>query len=159
MDYGVVRSYNYAAIRALACHPAIFRDVSDDFFPRPEDWRPIESEQVVYLLASDSAPFGFGIFIPDTFTCYKAHIGFLPRSYGKQAIGAFREMLGWMWANSTAARIVGEVCEENRRAIRFAVNAGFEQYGVNVKSRLRGGVLRDQVCLGISRPDSGGTQG
>ena len=149
----VARTHDYQAVRELACHPSIFPHVTDDWFPDPAEWHPSESEQVKYLLASDDkGPFGFGIFIPKTWSCYDSHIGFLPRSYGAPAIQAFKEMLEWMWKNSTAARLVGEICEDNRRAIRFATSAGFEPYGVNKKSKLRGGVLRDQVCLGISKP-------
>jgi RimJ/RimL family protein N-acetyltransferase len=141
-------------IRELAAHPAIFPHVSDDSVARPEDWAPIESELVRYLIAGDhEGPYGFAIFIPDTWTCWKAHIGFLPRSYGEMALTAFQEMLGWMWKNSTAARIVGEICVDNRRAIAFSKRAGFVEYGVNEKSRLRGGILRDQVCLGISKAE------
>ena len=148
----VFRSRDWKAIKALVCDPAIFPYVSDDFYPTPECWQPSESENVIYLLAKDVAGlFGFGIFMPVTWACYQAHMGFLPRSYGEQAISSFKEMLSWMWANSKAQRLVGEICSDNRRAIQFAERAGFSFYGVNKKSRLRGGVLRDQVCLGISR--------
>ena len=105
------------------------------------------------MLASDElGEFGFGIFIPDNWSCWKAHVGYLPRSYGKQAMNAFQSMLGWMWQNTRASRIVGEIAQENRRAVKFAVRAGFQEYGRNEKSTLRGGVLQDQVCLGISKP-------
>jgi hypothetical protein len=149
----IERSTNTAVIKALATHPTVFPYVSDDFFPDPEAWQPPESETIVYLLAKDAEGFfGFGAFIPENLSCWKAHMGFLPRSYGVPAIEAFGEMLAWMWKHTTAARIVGEICQENRRAIQFAVRSGFEPYGVNRKSRLRGGILRDQVCLGISKP-------
>ena len=152
-DVNVERTRDYAAIHALATDPAIFHHVTDDWFPDPAKWEPIRSEQVIYLLASDeSGGFGFGVFIPENWSCYKAHIGFLPRSYGQQAITSFKLMLDWMWEQTRAERIVGEIAQENRRAIQFAVRAGFEQYGINKKSKLRGGILRDQVCLGISRP-------
>lgn len=140
-------------IRELATHPSIFPHVHDDYFPYPEDWKPIESDIVRYLLAADEkAPFGMGIFIPDTNTCWKAHVGFLPHSYGPLALTSFNLMLDWMWKNSTAERIIGEIPSQNRRAIQFAKRAGFEEYGVNVKSTRRGGELLDQVCLGISKP-------
>ena len=61
-------------------------------------------------------------------------------------------MLAWMWQNTSARRLKGEIAQENRKAIQFAVNAGFEVYGVNRASLLKGGVLRDQVALGISKP-------
>lgn len=149
----VERSFDYPAIQALARHPKIFRHITDDFFPTPESWQITENEQVVHLLASDPAgEFGFGIFMPENWACWRAHFGFLPVSYGSRAQASFQRMLAWMWANTTARRIVGEILAENRRAISFAQRAGCEIYGVNVKSKLVGGVLRDQACLGISKP-------
>ena len=149
----IFRSRDYAAIRALATHPRIFPHVCDDFTSNPDEWKPIESELVNYLLATDKeGPFGFGIFIPDTWACWKSHTGFLPRSYGVVALTAFKEMLAWMWANSQARRLVGEIERGNTLAIRFACRAGFSIYGINRQSFLKGGVLRDRVCLGISKP-------
>lgn len=141
-------------VQMLATHPSIFKHVSDDWVKRPEDWVAPVSDSIVYLVASDEEIFfGFGAFFPQTWTCYQAHMGFLPCSYGEQSLSSFKSMLGWMWENSTASRIIGEIPVQNRTAIAFAINAGFERYGVNVKSRLRGGVLVDQVCLGISKPE------
>ena len=150
----IFRSRDYRAIRELILHPRIFPHVSDDFTSNPEKWKPIESETVTYLLATDEkGPFGLGVFIPDTWACWKSHMAFLPRSYGNQALTSFKTMLGWMWRNTSARRLVGEIARENKLAIRFARRAGFSIYGVNVKSKLRGGVLVDQVCLGISKPE------
>jgi hypothetical protein len=149
----IERIQDPALVKMLATHPAILPYISDDWTRKPEEWDAPVNDSIVYLVASDAGiSFGFGAFVPQTWTCYQAHLGFLPSSYGDVAITAFKEMLGWMWANSTAARLVGEICQENRRAIAFAKRAGFEEYGINQKSFLRGGVLRDQVCLGISKP-------
>lgn len=149
----IFRSRDWAAIRKLATHPRIFPQIADDFTSDPKKWKPIESEMVIYLLAADDqGPFGFGIFIPQTHVQYGAHMAFLPRSYGAEASASFKEMLGWMWQNTTARRLVGEICRSNTLAIRFARRAGFEPYGINRQSYLRGGVLLDQVCLGISKP-------
>jgi RimJ/RimL family protein N-acetyltransferase len=149
----VERTFDLPLVRQLATDPSIFPHVSDDHHPDPASWQPLESEIVRYLVASDDrGGFGFGVFIPDTWTTWKAHIGFLPRSYGEQAHTSFRKMLDWMWQNTTARRIVGEICVENRKALHFAKRCGFREYGVNEKSRLKGGVLVDQVCLGISKP-------
>jgi RimJ/RimL family protein N-acetyltransferase len=151
-SFAIERSRDWVAIKKLATDPAIFPHICDDFSLNPESWEPPRERHVVTLLAGDREGFfGFGIFIPSTWVCYQAHVGFLPRSYGEKALGSFKKMIEWMWAMTSARRIVGEVCSENRRAIRFAERAGFSFYGVNKKSRLRGGVLRDQACLGISK--------
>jgi len=149
----IFRSRDYKAIRELCLDPSIFPYISDDFTADASTWKPIESDQVVYLLARDAEGLcGFGIFLPDTWACWKAHVGFLPRSYGSVAFTAFKEMVDWMWTNTKAERIVGEIVQQNRRAIQFVTRVGFRPYGVNEKSYRRGGQLLDQVCLGISKP-------
>ena len=151
--FSIERSEDWLAIKKLVCDPAIFPHVSDDFYPSPKTWEPTASDVMRYLLARDEQGlFGFGIFLPDTWACWKAHMGFLPRSYGELAIASFKEMLDWMWARTPARRIVGEILSDNRRAIKFATDAGFREYGRNEKSLLKGGEMRDQVCLGISKP-------
>ena len=150
----VFRSRDYAAIRALCVDPKIFPMIADDFHADPKTWVMPQSENIVYLLASDEkGPFGFGIFHPINLACWSGHFGFLPRGYGADAPKSFTRMLGWMWENTTAQKVVGEIVRENVLAIRFARSVGFEFYGVNKKSFLRGGVLRDQLCFGIVRPE------
>lgn len=141
------------AIYRVCCHPRIFPHISDDYIADPKDWTPPESPSIRYLLASDDqGAFGFGAFLARTWTCWESHIGFLPRSYGGDARKSFERMIRWMWENTTATRLVGEIVRSNTLAIRFARRAGFEVYGINRKSYLRGGILHDQVCLGISKP-------
>ncbi len=148
----IERSTDYELIKSLCIHPSIFPHICDDFTSDPRKWEPSRNEQVVYLIAKDrEGAFGFGIFVPSNWVCYAAHVGFLPRSYGPQALGHFKAMIAWMWVHTKACRLNGEVCRENRRAIRFAMRAGFVPYGINPKSKLRGGILVDQVCLGLSK--------
>lgn len=152
-EISVYRSRDYLAIKALCTHPRVFPAISDDYTSDPHKWEPPQDERVIYLLASSHKKiFGFGIFLPRTHVQYEAHFGFLPRAYGADAAHAFEQMLSWAWQNTTALRIVGEIVKANTLAIRFARRAGFEIYGLNKASYLRGGVLHDQVCLGISKP-------
>lgn len=149
----VERTWDLAELKRLVTDPSIFPHVSDDYYSDPKTWEPPQSDDIVYLVAKDSEGlYGFGVFIAHTRSCFEAHLGFLRRAYGPAAHQAFQEMLQWIWERTTAARIVGEICADNKLAIKFAQNCGFTQYGINPKSRLRGGVLQDQVCLGISRP-------
>ena len=153
-EFTVSQSRDYAAIRRLCVHPRIFPLIADDFHLDSKQWRTPESEEIVYLLATDEhGAFGLGIFHPITFVCWNAHFAFLPRGYGNRARLSFARMLGWMWEKTTAQKIVGEIVRENHLAIRFARSVGCEIYGINKKSFLRGGELRDQVCLGISKPE------
>lgn len=148
----IERTRDYDLIRQLATHPAIYPYIADDYHPNPEKWKPIESDFVAYLIARDyQGAFGFAAFVPKNWACYEAHLGFLPRSYGPVALASFREMLAWIFAHTKAARIVGEIDARNRRAMRFVKAAGFTEYGINPKSWLKDGALRDRVCFGISK--------
>jgi len=149
----IARTSDFVLIKRLATDPAIFPHISDDLSPEPEAWEPMTDSRVCYLVASDEhGVFGFGVFIPVTWVCWRAHFGFLPRAYGQAAAIAFGGMFEWMWANTLARRIVGEICSDNRRAIRFAQRAGAEVYGINRGSLLKDGVLRDQTAFGMSKP-------
>lgn len=149
----IERTCDLETIRELALHPRIFPYISDDFTANQKTWKPIDSELVRYLLAEDAeGPFGFGVFIPTTWAHWTAHFAFLPRAYGADARKSLESMFAWMWENTSARRITGEIVKGNTLAIRFARRAGCEIYGINRKSYLRGGILHDQVCLGISKP-------
>ena len=153
-EFIVFRSRDFRAIRALALHPRIFPHITDDCSNDPKAWQPTENEQVISLLAKDDQGiFGFGIFIPQTHTQYGAHLGFLPRSWGNLALASWKEMFAWMWKNTNARRCVGEIARDNKLAIRLCRRAGCEIYGINPRSKLRGGKLIDQVCVGISKPE------
>lgn len=147
------RTFDYKLVKDIATHPAVFHYVADDFHPTPDDWEPVPSDEIFYLMASDeSGPLGFAAFFPKTAICFEGHLCFLPRAYGGTALACFRTMLVWMWENTSARRICGEIADDNRGAIAFALRAGCEIYGVNHQSWLKNGVLHDRAALGISRP-------
>jgi RimJ/RimL family protein N-acetyltransferase len=149
----VDRTFDYALIKMIATHPAVFRYVADDFHKDPEAWEPVPSEEIYYLLAQDEdGPLGFVGFFPRTGICFEGHLCFLPRAYGGPAFASFRVMLLWMWENTPAKRICGEIADDNNAAITFALRAGCEIYGVNHQSWLKNGIVHDRIALGISRP-------
>lgn len=149
----VFPSRDFTKIRELCTHPRIYPHISDDHSDRTNFPLP-DSESVRYLLCSDErGVFGFVIFIAQNWSCWSAHVGFLPRSYGSEARRAFADAIAWMWKHTPARRLTGEILRENTLAIRFARAAGFEFIGINRKSKKIGGVMRDQVLLGLSKPE------
>jgi hypothetical protein len=150
----IERTLSRDPIYQLCTHPRIWPQVTDDHIADPKDWTPAMSESMRCLVARDARGiFGFGIFLARNWSWWDTHTGFLPRSYGADALMSFQKMIGWMWQNTSARRLTGDVLRSNTLAIRFARRAGFEVYGINRRSKLVGGVLRDQVCLGISKPE------
>lgn len=149
----ISRSRDYSLLWRIATSPRIYRMTSDDRSPAPLRWRIQEREDCIYLLAkAGNQILGFCAFYPVNGATYETHVCFLEEAYGQKALAAFKTMLWWIWENTRAARIVGSVPDFNELAIAFAKRAGFEVYGVNHKSFLKDGRLRNQICMGISKP-------
>ncbi len=149
----IERSRDYRTIKAIATHPAVFRFVVDDMSPSPEAWQPIENDDICYLLARDAAaPIGFAAFYPRTGVCYEGHLCFLPQAYGGAAYICALAMTTWMWENTPARRLCGEISDDNRQAIQFVQRVGWDIYGVNHQSWLKDGIVHDRVAVGITRP-------
>ena len=147
------RSKDYALIRGILTQPSIWRHISDDFSPEPDEYRPIESESIWYVMVWDGNELlGLWMFHPHNGICWEVHTALLPDAYGDRARAAAIGMTKWMWRNTPCRRIITHVPANNRLALRFAIEAGMEVYGTNPASFQKGGKLIDQICLGISRP-------
>jgi len=146
------RTADYALIKSIITHPEIYPLVADDFSPRPEFWEPIQNDEIWYVLAKEDKPLGLFALIPDNKICWKAHPCLLPETRGKMSREITKQFVQWLWQNTPCRRLIAEIPEFNRVVIKYAVDCGMTQFGVNEKSLLKGGILHDQVMLGISRP-------
>lgn len=145
------RSFDYALIRTIVTHPRIWPFISDDGSPPVEQYRPIESEAVWYVVARDGAEIlGLWMLHPHNAVCWEIHTCLLPGAWGDRALEAARLFPEWIWANTVCRRVVTNVPDYNRVALKFAWRSGMLEYGVNPASFLKNGKLYDQVCLGIS---------
>jgi RimJ/RimL family protein N-acetyltransferase len=149
----IERSTDYALIRGIMTHPAIYQHLTDDASPAAEDFRPIENDGLWYLVAWEGNELlGLWMLVPHNAVCWEIHTALLPDAWGTQARRAAVVMLDWVWRNTPCRRIVTNVPADNRLAFHFALEAGMEPYGTNEASFLKNGRLFDQICLGISRP-------
>jgi RimJ/RimL family protein N-acetyltransferase len=147
----IERSRDFALLSRIATSHEIYRPTSDDFSPLPEQWKVAERDDFIYLVAAiDRCVLGFCAFYPVNGVSYEAHLCFLSRGAVNQQ--AFKKMLAWMWEHTRARRISGAIPAYNRGAIAFVKRIGFEQFGVNPQSWMKGAKLYAQVLLGISRP-------
>jgi len=153
------RSFDYNLIREIITHPKIWPHVSDDGSPPPDQYRPIENEQVWYVIVRDIYPdagsqeiLGCWIFHPHNSICWEIHTCLLPNAWGERAHRAGRMVVEWIWEHTACRRIITTVPSCNRLALHFALKAGLKSYGVNEASWLKDGKVWDQVCLGISPP-------
>lgn len=148
-------------IRNIVTHPAIWPHVSDDFSGLPEEWEPPISGGFLYILALDKTGENGGenggeiramwMFEKLSPILFKVHTTVLPIGRGVWANEAAKKMALWIWEHTECQRIVTDVPENNRLALRFAEAAGMQQFGVNPRSYKKGGKLLDVILLGMSR--------
>lgn len=148
------RTTDLEAIRAIMTSETIYPQITDDFSPGPEEFRPPESPLIWYVLAKDGEEIlGLFMFVPRNGVCFEVHNYLLPNSWGERAKEAGKGVLEWIWKNTECRRVFGTTPAYNRLAVKFAIGAGMELIGVNRASILKGGMLHDQVLTGMSRPE------
>ena len=99
---------------------------------------------------------------PHNAICWEIHTCLLPNAWGERGRRAARLLPEWIWQHTPCRRIITNVPDNNRLALRFALAAGMTEIGVNAASFLKNGKLRDQTLLGISpqsRPEAPGSIG
>lgn len=134
--------------RAIAGDARVWAASTDDAAPAREAWRPGADERIIYVIASDECGMiALFTLLPQNAVCYEFH---MTRAFGARFAAALKAFFSWVFENTPARRIVGAVPSDNPIAIRALQRAGMRQYGVNEKSFLRGGELRDQILFGVS---------
>lgn len=149
------RTYDPVLIKSIFGHRRVFARMHDDFSPTREEWEPIVHEATIgYMVAyEDDDPVGMFMVSAHNPVLFEIHEAFLPSAWGDLAREATLKMREWIWQNTPCQRIIGNIVESNRLALKFALDAGMTIYGVNPRSFMKCGKLRDQIMVGISRPE------
>jgi RimJ/RimL family protein N-acetyltransferase len=154
MEMQFDRSWDWQLIKGVVTHPRVYPHISDDFCPPAEQWEPNRHESIWYVVVRDGGELlGLWMFVPHNAICWEIHTCLLPSAWGRRAREAAQQGWAWLWANSSCVRVITDVPECNRLALRFARAAGMTQYGLNPKSYMKNGQLHDVILLGISRPN------
>lgn len=149
------RTGNAELVRQIMTHPQIWPHISDDCSPTAEEFQPIMHRHFWYILArheDTDTLLGLWLFTPQNGVCWEVHTCLLPVAWGMLGQSAARALPAWIWENTPCRRIITNVPAGNPLALQFAQRAGMKVYGVNEGSYLKHGVLRDQTCLGLSKP-------
>ncbi len=115
----------------------------------------MDHELLQYVAVEDESGEAIGIFFVSIHSSIlvEIHECFLPSAWGRKARRAVREFHDWLWSTYPAIqRVRGVIASSNRGAIAFAESVGLKIFGIEEKSFLQGGKLRDQVFMGLSRP-------
>jgi len=144
---------DWELVKRIVTDKSVYPRVSDDKSPCAECWMPLEG--LHYLLVKNGVDI-LGLFVlsQENGICYKVHTCLLPHSYGQKATIASRELIEWVFKNLDCRRLVTEVPEYNRLALKFAERAGMKQYGYNPASYLKDGKLQGMTLLGISKEEA-----
>jgi RimJ/RimL family protein N-acetyltransferase len=149
----IERTFDYALIRSIMTDPTVWCGISDDYAGSVHDFKPIESEQLIYALWSEAGiPKGLWLFVPQSRIRWEVHTCIPKESRGRAAFDAAQECMQWVWQNTECVRIITAVPAFNPSALRFARMVGMQVIGVDEKSFQKGGELHDQMLLGISKP-------
>ena len=138
-------------VRRTITHPAIYEAMRDDSSPTADEFQPVAHEAIWYVGVEDEGRFmGLWMFVPLTGICWEAHTCLLPEAWGK-SVDYAKACVQWVWENTTCERIVGKIPLHNRLIYRMTEKTGFHEFGVNRGSYRKGGVLCDQIWMGISK--------
>lgn len=146
------RTHDIDLIRRIATDPHVWSGISDDFSGDPEKWIPPDPKVGWYMVAREKNELlGLWMFVPHSHVCWEVHTCLLPIAYGSTATAAAAAMAEWIFRHTTCERIVTNVPEYNRIALRFAERCGLTQYGFNPQSYRKDGRLWGQYLLGMSK--------
>jgi len=128
----------------------IYKAITDDFSPKKLE--QIEFSPRVFFLGAyyDNDYCGLFVFDIHNVILYEVHTCLLPKVWGVSVefTLAVRE---WIFTNTDCQRIITNVPESNKLALRLAKNSGFTQYGFNPSSIQKDNVLLGQYLLGVSK--------
>ena len=143
---------DWELVKRIVTDKSVYPKVSDDKSPCADCWLPLEDMH--YLLAKNGIDvLGLFALSQENGVCYKVHTCLLPHSYGEKATVAAKELISWVFTNLDCRRLVTEVPDYNRLALKFAERSGMTKFGYNPKSYLKDGKLHGVTLLGISKEE------
>lgn len=151
----IERTNDMDLVTRVMTDPCVYPYVTDDGSPNPEEFEPVESDLIYYLLVLDYSKNVLGLFLvhPQNSIMYEIHTCLLRSCRGLMADEAARLVLQWIFNNTPCQKLITHVPAYNKPALDYAKRSGFTVEGNNSHSFLKNGKLHDQVCLGIKGPE------
>jgi RimJ/RimL family protein N-acetyltransferase len=145
------RLYDSDLITRCMTHEKVWPWVTDDSCPPREEFTAPIEDHLIYLGVYEGSEF-LGLFFlhQQNGICWEVHTCLLPVAWGRSE-RCTAECADWMFSNTDCRRIVTNVPANNPLALRLALRSGMKEYGRNPQSIMKGGVLLDQVLLGMSK--------
>jgi hypothetical protein len=142
-------TFDYDLVRRILTEPSIYEGIRDDTAPEPEQFQPEKNPRLHYILVRDSGEIlGLFVCVLHNLVCWEAHTCLLPHCRGRRALEVYREGMRWLKAHTSCRKVIGSIQPENKAALWISLRSGLTKFGINTKSILVHGELRDQILVG-----------
>lgn len=146
------RTFDMELVRRIMTHPAIYEGIADDFYPAADNFLPMESPNLYYMVAkAGEETLGLYITHPINRVLWELHHALYPRAYRRRGAEIAKAFEEWLFGMTPCVRAMGFTPACNRLALRYAVQNGMELVGVNRQCYMKRGKLWDQIIFGKSK--------
>lgn len=142
----IIRTHNMDFVKAVYCHPKIYKKMSDDFSLSPDKFVIEDDKRKYFLLPINDEQEVLGLigFHPLNLVLYQIHIAILPQFWGKNIPDVLKTSLDWMKENTTCKTVLSATPKPYRLAIRLAKAIGATKVGELHQAIQINGILHDQ---------------
>ena len=153
--FDLARTTDTELIKRAVTHPKVWARLEYDFSPSAEEFDPPLDEHIWYISVFCRGEF-LGIFalIERSPVLWEIHAALLPIAWGKPSRQIFPELLDWIWEHTTCHRLIADIPDFNRSALKYAEDVGMVRWGINEAAYQKDNKLYNIVMFGISRPES-----
>jgi RimJ/RimL family protein N-acetyltransferase len=154
MDIRLELSRDFDVINRIMREPSIYPFISDDYTPAPEQCDMTTSGMQFVLVHAGEELAGLYAMQFHSAIMLEIHTCLMPSFHGEFARQAARAIIGWVFSQTPCEKMITLVPVTNRAALRYAHRSGLKQEGCITQSVKRGGVLQDQILLGITKQEA-----
>lgn len=149
--FKAVRTEDEMLIASILTHPTILPHITDDGTTSLTSF--INPNLFWIAIYDDKELLGMFLSHPHNTVTYESHTCLLPNAYGTRSVQAAHTYMDWMFKWTACEKLITNVPEYNKLAIRFARKVGGVLEGCNRKSFLKNGTLMDQYVYGITKEE------
>lgn len=143
----IERTFDEDRIKDLITHSKIWGKSTDDYNLDKEKYTPIMNNNLYYLIACDNEiDYGFALLVPHNYILFEIHVGFLNK--GREC---GKKIIEWVWENTNAQKIIGQIPEFNTLAINYTRKMNFKKEGTLTKAFKRFDMLHDLHIYSLNK--------
>ncbi len=148
------RSTDYELIAAILTNSQIYRRMTNDAAPEPEDLFVGPVAGITYVVGFEgNVPVALFLLAGNRYAAgiSECHFAMSPAEWGRTGEIA-AGFLQWVWRETSIYKLIGPLPSYNRLALRLARAVGFKEYDVQRNAGTRNGIQFDLMYTEIRRP-------